>query len=243
MGSEAWKDKQRRHYSWCGIGAHRGLAAEYAPIISYQDEVLGDICGKLVLDLGSGTGANLPLLAERGALAVSFDLSRQALGDQDNLLRVCGDAEEMPFRDGCFDVVYGRAVLHHLPELGSALAQAGRVLKPAGLGFFVEPMAHNPLVNLGRWWRNRFDYRLRDQHPFRRGELESLLSGVFGDVKAKPFFLFLILFQAANVFFKRVLGLNWSLTGLYLILYPLDDFLVRLLPRFAQTIVCSVKKK
>ena len=48
---------------------------------------------------------------------------------------VC-DAEELPFEDGSFDLVFGHAVLHHIPDLDRAFAEFLRVLAPGGMIVF-----------------------------------------------------------------------------------------------------------
>src|SRR6266480_3942093 len=53
---------------------------------------------------------------------------------------VACDAEQLPFEDGAFDLVFGHAVLHHLPDLERAFAEFHRVLRPGGtLAFAGEP--------------------------------------------------------------------------------------------------------
>jgi SAM-dependent methyltransferase len=42
------------------------------------------------------------------------------------------DAEELPFADASFDLVFGHAVLHHIPDLERAFAEFARVLAPGG---------------------------------------------------------------------------------------------------------------
>ncbi len=42
------------------------------------------------------------------------------------------DAQSIPFPDGCFDVVIANHMLYHLPDIGKALLEIQRVLKPAG---------------------------------------------------------------------------------------------------------------
>jgi ubiquinone/menaquinone biosynthesis C-methylase UbiE len=42
------------------------------------------------------------------------------------------DAENLPFDDGTFDLVYSWGVLHHTPDTSAAFAEALRVLKPGG---------------------------------------------------------------------------------------------------------------
>ncbi len=45
---------------------------------------------------------------------------------------VQADAESLPFADGSFDLVFGHAVLHHLPDLDRAFGEFHRVLRPGG---------------------------------------------------------------------------------------------------------------
>ena len=53
------------------------------------------------------------------------------------------DAELLPFADRSFDLVFGHAVLHHIPDLERAFAELHRVLRPGGaLAFCGEPSRH-----------------------------------------------------------------------------------------------------
>ena len=50
------------------------------------------------------------------------------------------EAEELPFEDESFDLVFGHAVLHHIPDLDRAFAEFRRVLRPGGaIAFAGEP--------------------------------------------------------------------------------------------------------
>ena len=63
----------------------------------------------------------------------------RALGLED-VTTVETEAEVLPFEDESFDLVFGHAVLHHIPDLDKAFAEFRRVLRPGGMiAFAGEP--------------------------------------------------------------------------------------------------------
>jgi ubiquinone/menaquinone biosynthesis C-methylase UbiE len=96
--------------------------------------------GKRVLEIGVGLGADHQRWAEAGAEVFGIDLTERAIeltrarfecfGLNSNL-RV-GDAENLPFEDNSFDVVYSWGVLLYCPDLPQAIAEIRRVVKPGG---------------------------------------------------------------------------------------------------------------
>jgi SAM-dependent methyltransferase len=102
------------------------------------------------LEIGSGTGYFSLNLLQEGLVRrlVATDISPGML---DELRQTAGrlgvevrteatDAERLPFDDASFDLVFGHAVLHHLPDLEGALREFRRVLRPGGtLAFCGEP--------------------------------------------------------------------------------------------------------
>ena len=101
-----------------------------------------DLAGKRVLEIGSGAGAHSCLFKRRGADLVAVDLTpTRALSTARKLALARGpgparayqaDAENLPFRDESFDVVYSNGVLHHSEDTVRCVAEVRRVLKPGG---------------------------------------------------------------------------------------------------------------
>lgn len=103
-----------------------------------------------LLDLGCGAGHVSFHLAPAVDKVVAYDLSRQMLEMVEqtavarglpNIETVRGAAEQMPFEDASFDVVISRFSAHHWSDLGQALREVRRVLKPGGLTAFVDVVA------------------------------------------------------------------------------------------------------
>jgi ubiquinone/menaquinone biosynthesis C-methylase UbiE len=59
------------------------------------------------------------------------------------------NAEATTFPDNSFDLICGSSILHHL-NLDKACAEIRRILRPDGGAVFIEPLGHNPLINMFR---------------------------------------------------------------------------------------------
>jgi SAM-dependent methyltransferase len=105
------------------------------------------------LEIGSGTGYFSLNLVRSGVIgrATCTDISpgmlaalqanAERLGLEVSTVRT--EAESLPFADDSFDLVFGHAVLHHIPDLDRAAREFRRVLRPGGvLAFCGEPSAH-----------------------------------------------------------------------------------------------------
>ncbi|WP_062012040.1 metalloregulator ArsR/SmtB family transcription factor [Aureimonas sp. AU4] len=104
-----------------------------------------------VLDVGTGTGRLLELLAPRAERAVGIDASREMLQIARAKLDVAGlaqasvrqgDAYRLPVARGSFDLVTIHQVLHYLDDPGAAVREAAGVLRPGGRLLIVDFAPH-----------------------------------------------------------------------------------------------------
>jgi ubiquinone/menaquinone biosynthesis C-methylase UbiE len=149
-------------------------------------EVLGDLQGLRVLDLGCGIGDLTLMLLERGAKVTALDISpgmvdvarRRAahLHPQGSFDGVAGTVEITGLPGEAFDLIVGKWILHHV-ELGPALTEMRRLLAPGGRAAFIENSALNPLLMFARrHLAGRFGVpRLgtEDERPFDRADLDT----------------------------------------------------------------------
>jgi ubiquinone/menaquinone biosynthesis C-methylase UbiE len=111
-------------------------------------KALGRVPGRYArtLEIGAGTGYFTLNMLRAGLIekATCSDISPGMLRALESNARALGvevqtraaDAESLPFADGSFDLVFGHAVLHHIPDLPRAFAEFERVLAPGGMVLF-----------------------------------------------------------------------------------------------------------
>lgn len=105
---------------------------------------LGD--GARVLDIGSGPGATLGLLAGRGLRPVGADYSASLAAESAAVAHsVAADTERMPFCSGSMDAAFMECVLSAVPDKAAALVEAGRVLRPGALLALSDVVVGGPL--------------------------------------------------------------------------------------------------
>jgi len=113
---------------------------EYAP---WMPAVMGfdQFSGKRLLEVGCGMGTDLLQFARGGAEVTGVDLTPRSVETSRHHLSLYGqtgsfaftDAENLPFANGSFEVVYSNGVLHHTPDTLRAVREIHRVLRPGGL--------------------------------------------------------------------------------------------------------------
>ena len=96
--------------------------------------------GQPLLEVGCGLGTDSRQFARLGAKVVAIDLSKsnaliskrglEAYGLEGEV--IVADAENLPFRDLSFNLVYSFGVLHHTPDTQRAINEIYRALKQGG---------------------------------------------------------------------------------------------------------------
>lgn len=117
-------------------GSHWWYRGRRKIISSFVREICSHIKDRRpkILDVGCGTGANLVMLGEFGE-AHGIDVSHDALAfcrerGLENVRH--GAAEELPYKDGTFDLVTALDVVEHLDDDAAGLREFHRVLRSGG---------------------------------------------------------------------------------------------------------------
>jgi len=126
-----------------------------------------------LLDIGTGTGQMLELLAPRISQGVGVDASRAMLAlararlSRPGLTHCAvrlGDMYRLPIADGAFDHVMLQMVLHYAEDPAAVLAEAVRVLRPGGTLVVVDLAAHDNqdcMTRLAHRWPGFTDARMQ----------------------------------------------------------------------------------
>jgi ubiquinone/menaquinone biosynthesis C-methylase UbiE len=139
-------------------GYDRFMAAtERAGLTRHRERLLASAAGR-VLEIGSGTGANLPFYRDRVTELVITEPEEpmtRRLGRKRGGYRVLtrvfrARAEQLPFVDETFDNVVSTLVLCTVADPPRALAEVRRVLKPQGRLLFIEHVRSED-AKLARW--------------------------------------------------------------------------------------------
>jgi SAM-dependent methyltransferase len=161
-------------------------AAEEAYVRALTALVSGG--GKDVLEYGCGQGSAAFDLAAAGNRVLGIDISPVAIdqataqaaerGLQDLATFRVMNAEELDLPSSSYDVVCGSGILHHL-DVARSGREIARVLRQDGAAVYIEPLGHNPAINLYR--RLTPSMRTVDEHPLKVEDF-AVLRESFADV-------------------------------------------------------------
>lgn len=132
-------------------------------VCMYANNFKEQLKGKRVLELGCGDCTNAAVMAALGAEVVANDISDRS-GDIINTLNnsgllrqpiqyIQGDFLEANLPAQSFDIVVGKAFIHHLDHATEEAfyQKMVQLLKPDGEARFVEPAVNNQLLDTLRW--------------------------------------------------------------------------------------------
>lgn len=196
-----WENQSGAAYWPEGAGAGAAeLAAEAAARYRFEPYIapfarFEEAEGLDVLEIGVGMGADhLRWARARPHRLAGIDLSERAVRTTKARLAfdclhsalTVADAEQLPFPDGTFDLVYSWGVLHHTPDAGRAVADIHRVLRPGGVARVMIYHLHS-VAGLLLWLRYGGTHSLREaferhmESPGTRGytvdEAQALFAG------------------------------------------------------------------
>ncbi|MEZ5078740.1 MAG: class I SAM-dependent methyltransferase [Solirubrobacterales bacterium] len=153
--AEHIKDVNTRYHDAAAAEYDAKWGIDFGPIGQEQVRLklvkaLGDLDGRHfgdALEIGSGTGyfslnlMQLEIVERLTATDISPGMldrlaSTAASLGIERVETVATEAEQLPFDDGSFDLVFGHAVLHHIPDVDRAFAEFRRVLRPGGMVAF-----------------------------------------------------------------------------------------------------------
>jgi SAM-dependent methyltransferase len=135
-GAALYADTERAHVPDAAVNASLGCGVPTA-VADLRD-------GQVVLDLGSGAGADVLISARRVApsgRAIGLDMTDEMLelardnaaaAGVDNVEFVKGYLEDMPLQDESVDVIISNCVINLSGDKPRVLREAARVLKPGG---------------------------------------------------------------------------------------------------------------
>jgi SAM-dependent methyltransferase len=139
----------------------------------------------VVLDVAAGTGHAARQLAATARAVVALDATHAMLErghaqaraeGRDNVVFMRGDAADLPFLDGSFDVVVSRFAAHHFEQPATVVAEMVRCTRPGGQVALVDLVADDDPATAAE--QNRLE-RLRDPSHTRMlaaVELQALLT-------------------------------------------------------------------
>jgi ubiquinone/menaquinone biosynthesis C-methylase UbiE len=135
--------------------------AEQAGLRAHRERLLSGARGR-VLEIGAGTGANLPFYREAESVTVTEPEPAMArklasrIREQPRSIELLqAPAERLPVPDARFDTVVSTLVLCTVPDQEAALREMRRVLKPGGSLLFLEHVrSEDPALAV---WQDRLN--------------------------------------------------------------------------------------
>ncbi len=200
--------------------------------------LLGNVAGKEILEIGCGNGYISLYLAKNGAKVTAIDFSQNSVENTLNLAKNHEleieayqlNALDLRKLNKKFDIVVGKFILHHIEPFEEFSLCLSASLKKGGRGIFLENNSRNPILIIAR---NNLvgkfgipKYGDDEEYPFEPREIELLKHNV-GKVN---------LYYPNFVFFKKIntyIFKNKQKFKLFMNMFKgMDDFIKNHLPIF-----------
>jgi 2-polyprenyl-3-methyl-5-hydroxy-6-metoxy-1,4-benzoquinol methylase len=164
--------------------------------------LLEDVAGKAFLDYGCGMGEEAIYFAKLGAHVTAIDISevgvatlkKRAARNNVYIRAFEMRCDPTSFPAESFDRIHGMGILHHV-GMENALAEVQRLLRPGGVGVFLEPLGDHPRIEAVKTFLmtharflGDFDEVTDHEHNLTWSEIESAQQK-FSRVLAYPYHL------------------------------------------------------
>ena len=172
-------------------------------------ELMGELKGKRVLDVGAGLGESSVYFALQGARVTAVDLSPGMVECAVALGKIHGVAIEGIVQSGetlevepdSYDIVYVANTIHHVTDKRQLFQQIRKALKPGGRFFSFDPLAYNPVIQVYRTMAT--EVRTEDERPLTFNDLK-LASEYFANVQHREFWILSLLLFLKYYLIDRV---------------------------------------
>src|SRR3972149_1515875 len=265
-----WHEIEKKfHDEWAktikeeDVNYTKAFTAETASENRYALSNFGNLVQARILDLGCGMGDASLYFATKKARVHAVDISPEMIklvrrlatkkGYAKKLKAEVMVAEQLKFPSRYFDYVFGNGILHHV-QVDVALKEVCGVLKPNGIAVFIEPLGHNPVINIYRKIANKV--RTVTETPLNYSQLDRLTTAKYKSHYHKEFHLFTLLIflwfyfvESADPnkerYWKKIINDADRIKGPYRIFEVFDNFLFKAFPylrKFSWNTVLVYKK-
>lgn len=182
--------------------------------ITRQIQQLGDCRGKIIMEIGAGSGRDGFQLVDLGATVIFLDYAESSLRLIEQLSQklkkpvhlVRGDAFHLPFKENSIDVVYHQGLLEHFTDPSGIVRENYAVVKPGGVAIADVPQKYHfytvvkhILIWMNKWfagWETEFSIH-QLKHLYRSAGFQ--IQSVYGDWMRPSF-----LYRAAREALKKI---------------------------------------